>query len=106
MNCLHRSLSSKPLSLRSPRYPSIEVIGVRISCDIAVISSAFASHARLSLPMRCMTERRISSIDKASVAISSLPSELITFSSSPELTSAASFESFIILSVSRRVYHI
>ena len=55
--------------------------------------------------MRCMTERRISSIDKASAAISSLPSELITFSSSPELTSAASFESFIILPVSRRVYH-
>ena len=66
---------------------------MRMSWDMAVISSLLASQARFSLPSRSMTERRIVSISLASAAISSLPSAVIGVSISPAETCAALRES-------------
>ena len=48
-------------------------MGVRMSCEMAVMSSVLASQARFSLPSCVMTDCRISSMEAASALTSSDP---------------------------------
>ena len=79
-------------------------MGVRISWEMAVMSSELASQARRSFPIRSITDLRMLSISPASMASSSSPCTVIGASRSPEPMSSASLERRMIRLVRRRMY--
>ena len=78
-------------------------MGVRMSWEMAVMSSLLASQARRSLPMRWMTAWRIWSMSAARAAISSPPETVMGPSRSPPPMAPASRLSCTIRLVTRRM---